>query len=181
MISNCDREFPFADLRLRLSISTIVTVCISVAVMLYLPSCTGERMQQIPEYLPGKYEGHLSVTVRSKIGFAKYVFRKSPAPVKCAVEVSNDGMINGKLGNALFKDASIRPNRNAFERWLNMGTDYKITGKLISPVFDGDTVRERSVSIPFVNHGDSLSGSIFEGSGFEIYPLTGFELKRVLP
>lgn len=181
MMLKYGREFLFANPLIRLPLYRLGLVCLASAMMLCLLSCSGEKKQGIPEFLSGRYEGKQGVTLRSKTGFARYVFNKSSGPVKCSIEISKEGLVIGKLGNAVFQDASVLPNRNALERWLNLSTDYKITGRLISPVFDGDTVRERRVSIPFVCQGDSLSGSIFEGAGFEIYPLSGFELRRVLP
>jgi len=66
-------------------------------------------------------------------------------------------------------------------RWLNLATDFKISGRLEGQIFKGDTIQVKQISIPFTQIGDSLTGSIFHREGNSLFPMSGFELGRKGP
>lgn len=150
---------------------------IAICLFLLLASCTAEKTL-IPENLPGRYSGSQKATVRFRKGLGDYVFLKAPGPVVCEVIISPGGEIEGKLGGARFEDCRVLANRGAIGRMLGLATDFKISGHLRGQIFPGDTIGKREIDVPFSQLADSLSGSIFQRKGADLFPLSGFELRR---
>jgi hypothetical protein len=62
-----------------------------------------------------------------------------------------------------------------------LATDFRIAGRLEGPIFQGDTIQVKQISIPFTQIVDSLTGSIFQMEGNSLFPMAGFELVKKGP
>ena len=146
--------------------------------------CSPEKPGSLPEFqtqLNGEWTGKEVAKVRFVRSFGNYVFLSSGAPVPCFIRIEPNGKVEGNLGTAIFRGCRIEPNRGALGRWLNLATDFRIAGRLEGPIFQGDTIQEKQISIPFTQIGDSLTGSIFQREGNSLFPMSGFELVRKGP
>ncbi len=146
--------------------------------------CSPEKPGTLPEIqdgLQGEWNGKEVAKVRFVRGFGNYVFLSSGAPVPCFIRIETNGNVEGKLGTAIFRDCRVESNRGALGRFLNLATDFRISGRLEGPIFQGDTIQVKQISIPFTQIGDSLTGSIFHREGNSLFPMAGFELVRKGP
>ena len=146
--------------------------------------CSPEKPGTIPEIqtgLQGDWKGSGEAKVRFVRGFGDYVFLSSGAPVLCSIRIETNGNVEGNLGTATFRACRIESNRGALGRFLNLATDFRISGKLEGPIFQGDTIQIKQISIPFTQIGDSLTGSIFHRDGNSLFPMAGFELVKIGP
>ena len=146
--------------------------------------CSPEKPGTFPEIqtgLQGEWKGSGEAKVRFVRGFGDYVFLSSDAPVLCAIRIETNGKVEGKLGTAIFRDCRVESNRGALGRFLNLATDFRISGRLEGPIFQGDTIQVKQISIPFTQIGDSLTGSIFHRDGNSLFPMSGFELVKKGP
>ena len=146
--------------------------------------CSPEKPGTIPKIqdeLQGEWNGNEVAKVRFVRGFGDYVFLSSGAPVPCFIRIEPNGKVEGNLGTAIFRGCGIEPNRGALGRWLNLATDFRIAGRLEGPIFQGDTIQVKQISIPFTQIVDSLTGSIFQMEGNSLFPMAGFELVKKGP
>lgn len=147
-------------------------------VFVFLTSCNAGKKVAAPAGLEGRYLGKMEAKVRFKKGLGDFVFVRSGKEIPCVVTILKDGEVSGNLGDARFEGCCLFANRNAFERLLNFATEVKICGQLNGNIFPGDTIRSREISIPFYQINDSLSGSVFQKNGLDLFPISGFELKK---
>jgi hypothetical protein len=146
--------------------------------------CSPEKPGTFPENqtgLYGEWKGSGEAKVRFVRGFGDYVFLSSGAPVPCFIRIDPNGKVEGNLGTAIFRDCRIEPNRGALGRWLNLATDFRISGRLEGEIFQGDTIQLKQISIPFTQIGDSLTGSVLHRDGNSLFPMSGFELVKIGP
>ncbi|MCE9540832.1 MAG: hypothetical protein K8R85_16685 [Bacteroidetes bacterium] len=127
--------------------------------------------------MTGTWSARQRVTVRMKDANNDYIFIKDTVTI--AITISADVSVEGTCGGALFKDCLLSSNRGWFGRWLNIKTDYIITGKLIGKIFEKDTLTDKTISAPFNVTGSSTAGSLFQKEGwFDIYPMADFKLEK---
>lgn len=133
--------------------------------------------QVIPVELSGTYSGNNRIIVRyQKDG--QYIFYEDNAVV--TIDISNNHMVTGIVGGAIFSDCRIVPNRGWIARQLNIKTDYLITGKLSGSTFSKDSISEKDISIPFNMEDKELKGSLFLTSDGQKFPLISFlKLKKI--
>lgn len=148
-----------------------ITFSISILSLIFI-SCSNWI---VPVDLTGKWVSQQDVVFRDKKE-GKYVFTKHSERIE--IWISSDGKVTGNIGNAVLKDCKIIKNRGAFGRFLNLKTDYQIIGKLEGKINPKDVRDFRKVSMPFNMKNNAMEGSIFESSGFNIFPFGDMNLTK---
>jgi hypothetical protein len=122
----------------------------------------------LPEVIAGTWTGQVEIFTDFKKG-------KSPSPysedwIKIEITIDKTGHAIGYIGDAELAECQVKLNRNWFERYLNIKTDFYIQeatlNDQISPL---DTVHLRKISIPFNIIDGQFRGSIFQVEGWQ-YP-----------
>lgn len=129
----------------------------------------------VPVELTGKWSAQQEITFREKIE-GKYVFSKHQEKIE--IVINSDGTVNGFIGQAKLIACKIVKNRRAFGKFLHIKTDYRITGKLQGKINSFDKANQRDVSMPFNVINNETQGTIFESSGFNIFPFAAMNLKK---
>jgi hypothetical protein len=95
--------------------------------------------------------------------------------------VKKNGDVSGMVGQLTIINCKLKKNRNNFEKFLNIKTDYIIcNGQIKGKINDNDSKNLRDLSIPFNIKNNVLLGSIFEVEGWK-YPnpiITKLKLKK---
>jgi hypothetical protein len=90
---------------------------------------------------------------------------KTGAPsnfAEIAITIGEDGSVSGSVGNAQLVGCRLKKNRTGFEKSFNIKTDYIILGgTLDGPIYAGDSVAERNVTIPLNLENQLLIGTLF--------------------
>lgn len=68
---------------------------------------------------------------------------------RVVVEIAASGAVTGQIGEAVFLRSSVRRNRGAIGRTLNVATDYIVRGVLEGKVTPHDPGARRDFTIPF--------------------------------
>jgi hypothetical protein len=149
----------------------------------FLASCgTNAELSSDTEYggnrLPGNWIGKQKISVRYTTGFMDYTFVKSQDSVLTELYIEENGKVTGKVGNAEFKEAKVKKNRGSLGRKLNLATDYVIRGQLNGSTFEGDSIREKEISIPLYFENGKLKGDLFMNKGLGLYPMGSLELLK---
>jgi hypothetical protein len=130
---------------------------------------------KVPIELTGKWISQQDIVLRIKKD-GKYEFSKHFETV--LIQINADATITGSIGNAQLENCKIVKNRGKLGRSLNLKTDYRIIGKLKGKINSFDNQEVRSVSMPFNVENNIMEGSIFESSGFDIFPFADMNLKK---
>lgn len=97
------------------------------------------------------------------------------------ITVYEDGTVTGTIGNAKLLGCKMSLNRNNFERFINVKTDYIISGGYLEgKIVPKDTLDYRDISMPFNIEAGTIKGSIFHVEKWK-YPdplFTHIEIKR---
>lgn len=128
--------------------------------------------------LIGTWSGKKFVTVRYSTGFMKFRFVKSKDSIPVEIRIDRDAGVSGSIGNAKLTDCSVIKNRGSVGRKLNLASDFAIRGKLEGFIFDGDTIANKEIAIPFELSAGKLSGSVFHKIGLDVFPMTGLNLMK---
>jgi hypothetical protein len=136
---------------------TLIAILVA-AVMIPLVSGAADKQFPSPK-LVGTWTGSTEV-------FGP--FKVEPYPSKAPEDHQNviltikaDGTVAGKIGNAEFKDASVKRNRGLIGRKLNIKTDYIVCGgTLQGKVTPRDEGTNSRFTIPFNLEGGTLRGTI---------------------
>lgn len=145
--------------------------------VLYVFSETSIKWQ-IPNSVVGKWSGYQKVSVRNKKDH-HFVFINAPELVQLSLEIGENGKVTGFLGNAVFTDCEISKNRGWMGRFLNIKTDYIITGTLNGAIFPEDPILLKKISMPFNSNDNHFSGSLFQKVGIDVYPISGLDLVKI--
>jgi hypothetical protein len=90
---------------------------------------------------------------------------------KVVITFTADGSVEGKVGEAVFQNSSVRRNRGWIERKLNLKTDFIVSGgTLQGRVTPRDEGTNSGFTIPFNIVDGKLKGTIMLIGKF---PLTG--------
>lgn len=127
----------------------------SVIFALFIFSCNSSLSDEELLILTGVWEGKSN-------DFAKTPKPDSLFPI-VSINILSDGKVEGKAGDATFKDCYIEKNRGSIAKSLNVETDYIIEGFLVGKINKRDSLGkvERNISIPFNVENDSLRGTLF--------------------
>lgn len=126
--------------------------------------------------LPKTWSGKQVLRIRYKLEDGCYRFIKSSDSVQTEIEITADGKVIGKIGEAKLLDSKVIKNRNSVGRMFNLATDYAIKGKLSGFAFDGDTIPLKEITIPLWLENGYLHGDIFMNKGLAIYPIGSIKL-----
>src|SRR5574341_1788310 len=77
----------------------------------------------MPKTLVGTWSATQKITVRFKDGMLSYRFISAPAPVNIAVNIHENGTVDGNVGQAKCEGCSVVENRGWLGKTLNYGTD----------------------------------------------------------
>jgi hypothetical protein len=128
--------------------------------------------------LTGKWTGRQAISVRLKQNWKQHSF-VSAGPVVTRIMIHADGAVTGTAGDAVFTDCMLQRSRGHVLRLLQIGTDFEIRGWLSGPVFQGDTIKAKQISIPFDLENDRMSGTLFHLQKGGLYPMSAqFGLER---
>lgn len=108
-------------------------------------------------------------------------FSKTELQVPIKIIINNDGTTYGTIGDAKLTNCHIYLNRNNFEKFINIKTDFIIRdGYIEGTIISKDKLNYRNTSIPFSIKNNNIKGSIFSLKTFEYpYPIfTGILLKH---
>ncbi|MEN8908324.1 MAG: hypothetical protein ABF289_20400 [Clostridiales bacterium] len=95
------------------------------------------------------------------------------------IKIFKNCKVTGKIGNADLLDCKIHLNRNSFERFIKVKTDYIITdGYLKGKILPDDPVDYRKISMPFNIEDKILRGSMFQLEDYK-YPYPFFSKLRI--
>jgi hypothetical protein len=130
----------------------------------------------MPKSLVGAWSAKQVVTVRYQTGFMSYRFVKDT--VQIAMNIQEDGSVNGSIGGARLEECVLSQNRGWFGRTFDLFTDYIITGKLSGSIFKQDTLTAKEISAPFDVKGDTITGSIFQKQGSDAFPMVNIRLAK---
>lgn len=90
--------------------------------------------------------------------------------IEVRLVISESGSVSGSVGDAQIEDCDIKLNRNAFERFLRVKTDYIINdGYLQGQISDRDELSDRDISMPFNITDNVMDGTLFHVEGWS-YP-----------
>lgn len=128
--------------------------------------------------LIGTWSGRQFVTVRYTTGFMKFRFVESRDSIPVEIHIDKDAGVSGRIGNAKLSDCRVIKNRGSIGRKLNLATDFAIRGKLEGFIFDGDTIVNKEIAIPFELSTGILSGSVFHKIGIDVFPMAGLNLRK---
>ena len=115
----------------------------------------------LPPTIVGEWTGQVEV-------FAPFKRGKSPSSypedwISVALVIDETGKVSGQIGDAHLTPCQVKLNRNDFERWINIETDFYIQeATLTGPISPLDPAASRIVSIPFNIIDGQLRGSIFQ-------------------
>ncbi|MBI5916705.1 MAG: hypothetical protein HY842_15110 [Bacteroidetes bacterium] len=156
-----------------LSFAGNLLVFFFIPAMLFFASCSSQVEPEIPV---GSWSATQETTVRFKA--PREPFRFVSDTVGIAVNIHDDGTVDGSVGEADFEGCSIRRNRGNLGRQLNLATDFVITGKLRGSIFPQDTLVEKPISMPFNMKDNFMDGAIFQKNGMGIFPMVNIHLAR---
>jgi len=145
---------------------------LAAACLLLTVSCT---RWSVPPSIVGTWSGTQRVIARVR---ERGAFRFPSDTVPIAITIRADGSVVGRVGGAQFVESYVLRNRGWFGRLLHVATDYRMTGRLQDPCFAADPVPTREVSAPFDVRGDSLTGTLFQSSGMDLFPMVDLGLVR---
>lgn len=74
--------------------------------------------------------------------------------------VQPNGVVTGKIGDAILKGGKIKRNRGWLGRRLKIKTDYIITGSLEGPIVASENVVRSKVKIPLHFSGTEFTGGL---------------------
>ncbi len=155
----------------KINISLVIT---SVLCLVVLSSCDEWR---VPKELQGVWSGKQYLKVRLEDENGKYQFPGDTVTI--SIVVDEKGIVSGTVGDAVLQNCSIEKNRGWFGKTFNLATDYRFNGKLIGKIFSADKTDEKEISAPFNLIGTNATiGSLFTGSGFAIFPMSGLSLQK---
>ncbi len=111
-----------------------------------------------PHELVGTWQGTTEIFGPFKVG-------TYPSPVpedhqNVIVEITATGVVTGRIGNAVFLQCSVKPNRGSIGRRLQIATDYIVRGVMEGKVTPKDAGGRREFTIPFNLIEGKLAGSI---------------------
>lgn len=149
--------------------------CSYFMLLFAIASCSDWVM---PKELAGRWTGNEIITLRFDAKGKPYAFVKSKDSLPVIFIINNDGTVEGTFGNAKLTGCRVNKNRNAIGRALNLATDFVITGNLTGPVFQEDTIVFRNISAPFDMKNNTISGSIFQRDGLDLFPMAGLNLTK---
>jgi hypothetical protein len=155
---------------------------LSILALLLTVVASAPASAQLPDELTGRWQARPDVSTRSRLPDGDYHFTHDTLPIR--LDVTADGRVTGVVGGATLADCTLRRNRGRVGRMLRIKTDYVIRGRLVGPVFAGDTVRERRISAPFNLRDGALRGTLFHLvglAGLDLYPMARLELERPEP
>lgn len=90
--------------------------------------------------------------------------------VEVTIIIDESGTVNGTVGEALLEECVIKLNRNDFERFVNVKTDYIIQdGYIDGTIMSGDELTYRNITMPFNIQDDVIGGTLFHVEGLA-YP-----------
>jgi hypothetical protein len=157
---------------MRIQVGTSVIGSATLAMLAFVPVHA-----QSLDALIGTWTSRQVVSVRSRSATGKYEFRRDTVALQLVV--APDGTVRGTIGGAALMDGTLRRNRTWIGRALHVKTDYVIKGRLVGPVIPSDTIAEKKISAPFNLKNGATTGSLFHLVGWDLYPMSGFELTRV--
>ncbi|MGJ8696181.1 MAG: hypothetical protein ACSHYF_07675 [Verrucomicrobiaceae bacterium] len=117
--------------------------------LLTLVSCSPDTGKIAPE-MTGSWSGEAKVIVD---------WVKQPS-LPVAIEINQNGTVSGTIGDATLSEATLKPNRGAIGKKLNLATDFIITGNLRGPLIQSENITRDSVSIPLNFSTDRFTGGI---------------------
>lgn len=105
---------------------------------------------------------------------------KNSEDIVLKLSIDNDGIVEGNIGDKEFENCKVYLNRNSFERFIMVKTDYRVDGFIDEGLVDKDGSKDMEINVPFNFKDESLKGSIFYIKGMEYpYPIvTRMELKK---
>lgn len=164
------------------NMKAMIMALASLAILLFMASCSSVTdLSQDTKHggnkLPGSWQGKQTMTVRYSGGAGGYVFVKSSDSLPTQINIANDGSVIGKIGGASFANAHVEKNRGAFGRTFNLATDYVIKGNLEGFMFAGDSIAQKTISIPLWQENGYLCGDVFSNKGLGIYPMGSIKLR----
>ncbi|MCH1504770.1 hypothetical protein OAN94_04365 [Verrucomicrobiales bacterium] len=80
--------------------------------------------------------------------------------MKLQLNLTADGRVSGKIGEANLGDGILKRNRGHLGRFLRMKTDYFIEGNLQGPIIALQKITRKSVKIPLNFDGTKLTGGL---------------------
>lgn len=90
--------------------------------------------------------------------------------IQVKITIDKSGAVKGMVGEATLEECVIKLNRNTFERFLNVKTDYSIGGGHIEgAVTSKDKLTYRNIMMPFNIEEDTIEGTLFRVEGM-MYP-----------
>ncbi len=145
------------------------------AVLLLMTASVAYHQSQMTLWLPqegitGQWSGENEVSGPFKKGVSPSEYPEDW--VELNLTILPDGTVTGTAGDAQLKNCKVMLNRTAFERKINIKTDYIIRGSLSGGITPDDTAAERTITIPFDHADGKIKGSLFEIEGWKYpYPL----------
>lgn len=140
---------------------------------LFLFSC---KQWNVPNELVGEWKSSPSeITVRIKDENGNYKFIKDSADLK--IEINQNNIVNGKIGNAIFDNAQIV--KNAGLPPSVTGIAYIIKDIEIDKIFKKDPLDKKSIELwlsPL--KGDTLEVELRYTSNLSHFPMSGFTLTK---
>lgn len=133
---------------------------VAVALTLAAPCITmaGEKSFPPPELI-GTWTG--SVEIFGSFKVQPYPSKASEDHQRVTITISADGTIEGKVGDATFKNSSVQKNRGWIGKKLNLKTDYIISGgTLQGKVTPKDKGTNSKFTVPFNIEDGKLKGTI---------------------
>jgi hypothetical protein len=98
------------------------------------------------------------------------------------ITINADGTVEGKIGNAIFKNASVHKNRGWIGRKLNLKTDFIVSGgTLKGKVTPRDKGTDSKFTIPFNMEEETLKGIIMLLPKFPLTRQMNLEKKNPEP
>lgn len=150
-------------------------VLLVVAAVIYL---IGLDPAVNPEHVHGKWMGKQKVTVRFDFK-DHYEFATAPDSLDLVLVMHENGDVSGNLGGATLEGCTLTPNRNKVSSAVNLFSDFVIRGNLRGPIFEGDTVAVKQISIPLNLEKTHFHGTVFQHQGIDVYPMVMGNLRRV--
>jgi hypothetical protein len=123
-------------------------------------SCSSNGNWRPPESVVGTWSGKSEVSAPFKKG--QYPSQNPEDWFDIRVQIHEDGIADGQIGDVVFAGARIRKNRGWLGRMLHIKTDYMISGGVLEgKLVPEDSESRRAFTIPFDIEEGRLKGSFF--------------------